>query len=293
MLDQHHQSPSLHAETRRLTVNGIDMAYRRFGHQGETPPLVLLQRFRGTMDHWDPALIDALASDREVIIFDTVGVGASQGVSPASVHGMADNAAAFIQALNLGPVDILGWSLGGITTFSLLLHHADLVRRAVIAAATPGGVDGARPAPQKVWEVAAKPVNDDEDFLYLFYEETPQGRQVGQRQLDRLNTSRADASPAVSPETVKAQFAALMATREADAMLEQLAEVKTPVLIANGVNDIMVHSLASFAAAERMTNATCIIYPASGHGFLFQYAERFAADVTRFLDADIDKDHGV
>jgi pimeloyl-ACP methyl ester carboxylesterase len=55
-------------------ANGIDYAYRDVGDG--TPP-VLLQHFRGNLDNWDPALLDALASGRRVVTFDNAGVGGS------------------------------------------------------------------------------------------------------------------------------------------------------------------------------------------------------------------------
>ncbi|HLB20328.1 MAG TPA: hypothetical protein VK613_14505, partial [Gaiellaceae bacterium] len=60
------------ASTRRVTANNtIAYAYRDFG-EGDVP-LILLQHFRGNLDNWDPALIDALAAERRVITFDNVG----------------------------------------------------------------------------------------------------------------------------------------------------------------------------------------------------------------------------
>ena len=69
-------APATHnaAETRFVEAAGIAFAYRRFGRPAGLP-LVLLQHFRGNLDNWDPALADALAAEREVILVD----------SPASV----------------------------------------------------------------------------------------------------------------------------------------------------------------------------------------------------------------
>ena len=100
------------APTQFVEANGIRFAYRRFGKSGGVP-LVLNQHFTGTMDHWDPAITDALAKDREVILFNNAGVSSSSGEVPTSIEGMAANAIALIGALGLSKVDVLGFSIGG------------------------------------------------------------------------------------------------------------------------------------------------------------------------------------
>jgi pimeloyl-ACP methyl ester carboxylesterase len=73
---------------------------------------VLFQRFRGNLDNWDPAPIDALASDRRVVTFDKVGVGGSTGTTPSTVRQMAIVAIGFLDALELAQADLLGFSIG-------------------------------------------------------------------------------------------------------------------------------------------------------------------------------------
>jgi pimeloyl-ACP methyl ester carboxylesterase len=92
-------------------LNGIEYAYRDTGGEGG-PPLVLLQHFRGNLDNWDPALIDALASARRVITFDNAGVGGSTGTTPDTIEQMARDAIAFLTAMGFGQVDLLGFSIG-------------------------------------------------------------------------------------------------------------------------------------------------------------------------------------
>jgi hypothetical protein len=57
------------APTQILQVSGHSYAYRRFGN-GSGLPLLCLQHFTGTLDNWDPAVSDPLASAREVILYD-------------------------------------------------------------------------------------------------------------------------------------------------------------------------------------------------------------------------------
>lgn len=270
------------AETQYVEADGVRFAYRTLGDAQDGIPLVLCHRLRGTMDDWDPALLDALAAERPVIVFDNAGVGASTGETPASVPHMANAAAAFIRQ-HADQVDVLGWSMGGMVGFSLALDHPELVRRLVVAGSTPGGVEGSRPAPAKVWEVASKPVNDAEDFLYLFFPETEDGRAAGQDHLARLGRRTEEPVPPVGRAAAMAQLQAIGAFSTQTATLDRLPEMRQPVFMANGVDDIMVHAYASYAAVERLPKGQCTIYPASGHGFLFQHHARFAADVHQFL----------
>jgi pimeloyl-ACP methyl ester carboxylesterase len=99
-------SAYLAAPTKMIrAANGIDYVYREIGNK--TPALMLLQHFRGNLDTWDPALVEALADDRRIVTFDNAGVGGSTGTTPSTITQMARDAIAFLDALELGPVDLL------------------------------------------------------------------------------------------------------------------------------------------------------------------------------------------
>ena len=196
----------LSAPTRYVEADGIRYAYRRFGASTGTP-LLFLQHLRGGMDHWDPAVTDGLAANRPVILFDNAGVAASSGETPATMESLADHAAAFIGALELRQVDVLGFSIGGHTAQALALRHPQLVRRMVIAGSRPrAGVDeGTDP---DVPEVATRhKVPTLEDFLFLFFEPTPAsqaaGREFWQRRLtaERLTSTRPPARQPCGPRS--------------------------------------------------------------------------------------------
>ena len=122
--------------TRRVGAgNGIEYAYRDLG--ASDVPLVLLQHFRGNLDNWDPALVDALAADRRVVAFDNVGVGATTGRTPNTVEAMAHDAIAFLEAMDLQRVDLLGFSIGSFVAQQIALVRPDLLRRVVLAASAP------------------------------------------------------------------------------------------------------------------------------------------------------------
>src|SRR5882724_10889887 len=104
---------SINAPTQFLEVKALGRyAYRRFG-KGPGLPLLLLQHFTGTLDNWDPALTDALAEGRELVLFDNAGIGRSSGSVPTTIAGMAKHGAAFLEGLGVSTCDVLGFSLGG------------------------------------------------------------------------------------------------------------------------------------------------------------------------------------
>src|ERR1700730_12866963 len=129
------------APTQFVEANGIRFAYRRFGKAGGVP-LVFNQHFTGTMDHWDPAVTDGFAKDREVILFNNAGVSSSSGEVPSTAEEMARNAIAFIKALGLKRVDVLGFSLGGLVAQEITLQAPDLVRRLIGDGTGPRGGQG-------------------------------------------------------------------------------------------------------------------------------------------------------
>lgn len=270
-------------ETRFIEVGGVRYAYRRVG-ASEGAPIIMLNRFRGTMDEWDPAFIDALAAGRPVVLFDNVGVARTNGVASHQLVGWADGAAAFIDALGYDSVDVFGFSFGGLVGQELAYRRPDLVRRLIIAGSGAGYVEGANLRPQAI-TVATRPTNTDADFLYLFFRDTPTSQAAGQAHLARLRQREDAFESLVSETTWKAMLAAGsdVGTPETS-LLNRAPSLDKPVLVANGVEDIMIPTIQSYRLAEALPNARLIIYPDSGHAFMFQYPDHFAAEVLQFLD---------
>lgn len=261
------------------------VAYRRFGPTGSTP-VVFFQRFRGTMDHWDPAFVDVLAAEHDVILFDNIGVGRSGGVSPDTFGGMASTAVDFLRALGIEQIDAVGWSIGGFVAQLVALDEPGFVRRLLVLGSGPGGQNGAPGPEPKSIEVMVKPENDDEDFLYLFFGQHEDGRRRGSESLRRLESRLTPDAPQVGPETIQAQLHAIGAWgKDEGSAWERLEELDIPVLVANGAHDVMVHAEHSFKMAQRLADATTVIYSDAGHGFLFQHPEEFGATALRFLAA--------
>src|SRR6202166_370676 len=126
------------APTQFLEVKKQKYAYRRFG-KASGLPLLCLQHFTGTLDNWDPAVTDPLASGREVILFDNAGVGRSTGEVPQTVAGMAGHAMVFLDALGIQTCDVIGYSLGGMVALQMVQDRPSIFRRMILVETAPRG----------------------------------------------------------------------------------------------------------------------------------------------------------
>jgi pimeloyl-ACP methyl ester carboxylesterase len=238
------------------------------------------------MDDWDPAFLDRVSSGRQVIIFDNVGVARSTGEPSPRLTGWAENAGNFIDALGFTQVDLLGFSFGGLVAQELTLQRPQLVRRLIIVGSGAGYVEGHNVRAEAI-QVATKPVNTDEDFLYLFFKDTPTSQAAGRAYLARLR-ERADAfAEPVSERSWKAMLSAGGDVGTPKTSLQNRVDsIQQPVLVANGDEDAMIPTYQSYVLAQTIPNARLIIYPDSGHAFMFQYPLEFGDEVLRFLAED-------
>jgi len=271
-----------------LTVeaaNGITYAYRRFGTSGgQWPPLVFLQHFRGNLDNWDPLLVDTIAAHREVILLDNTGVGLSSGKVPVTVTEMAHDAIAFLDALELDRVDLLGYSLGGMVAQEIALLRPRVVRRIILAGTGPRG---GRQMHGWIFDIERTANNADngiEDLLHIFFEVTETSRALGMEYIQRAFSRTEERDKPNGPEVTRAQYDAIVEWGIPEpSRLERLAGITQPTLVANGDNDMMIPTVNSQLLADRLPNVRLRIYPDAAHGFLFQYPRQFAELVTEFL----------
>lgn len=266
-----------------MSFDWLNTSYGRVAWTEDGPdgavPLLLLQRFRGTVDDWDPDFIAAISCGRRVIRFDSAGIGRSGGSVPDSIFGKAAIAAAVIRGLGLEIVDVLGWSLGGSVSLQLALDSPNLVRRLIVAASSPGAItDGPQPHP-RVREVMTRSTNDETDFLFLFYPETKTAIASGRASLRRIATQ-----PARGPQVTTEAFTRQMrAISNWPGVLHRAAEFSLPMLVANGAHDAMLPAYRSYILSQNAPNAKLVLYPDAGHAFLFQDIEDFAAEIDWFL----------
>jgi pimeloyl-ACP methyl ester carboxylesterase len=263
-------------------ADGIDYAYRELGEG--TPPMVVLQHFRGNLDNWDPALIDALASARRVVTFDNAGVGGSMGTTPSTIREMARDAIAFLDAMEFEQVDLLGFSIGSFVAQEIALIRPAAVRRLILASSAPQGAAGMHGwAPEVIGAVGGSNPSPD-GYVSVFFTRSPASRQAGKEALGRLTARTEDRDKPTTWQTRQAQYDAVCAWGVPDhSLLQRVRAIDMPVLIANGDSDPMILPHYSHLLAGLIPQSQVKIYPDSAHGFLFQHHAEFAGDVERFL----------
>jgi pimeloyl-ACP methyl ester carboxylesterase len=271
-------------------ANSVEYAYRETGDTGDTAagtggvPLVLLQHFRGNLDSWDPALIDALATGRRVVTFDNAGVGGSGGTTPDTIEQMARDAIAFLAAMEFTHVDLLGFSIGSFVAQQIVLVRPSLVRRLVLASAAPKGAAGMHGWAAEVMDAVGTPHTAPEGYLEVFFARSASSVQAGRETLRRLYARSDNRDEATTWATREAQYDAVCAWGIPEhALLERLGALGMPVFVANGDSDPMILPRYSYLLAGLIPDARLKIYPDSAHGFLFQHHAEFAADVGAFL----------
>jgi pimeloyl-ACP methyl ester carboxylesterase len=273
------------APTRFVEVDGIPFAYRRFGNPIGTP-IVLLQHFMGNLDNYDPAITDALATGREVILTDNVGVGRSAGAAPETVAGMARDAAARIDALGLEHVDLFGFSMGGFVAQQIAADRPELVRRLVLVGTGPRGGEGmGQLAPDVVPLFGTAYDPQDLMWLPIFFSPSEESQAAGRRFVERIRGRTEDRDVPVSEATVAAHAAAAGEWgAAAPGSFDYLNRIAHPALVVNGSDDIVVPTVNSYILQQNLPNAELILFPDSNHGSQFQFTELFNRYLTDFVD---------
>jgi pimeloyl-ACP methyl ester carboxylesterase len=263
-------------------ANGIDYAYRQLGDGPVS--LVLLQHFRGNLDNWDPALIDSLASTRRVVTFDNAGVGASTGTTPSTVAQMADDAIAFLAAMELDQVDVLGFSIGSFVAQEMALIRPALLRKLVLASSAPQGADGMHGWAPEVIQAVGEPELNPAGYLGVFFTSSESSQRAAQQALERMLGRTGEPDEPTTWQTRQAQYDAVCAWGIPNhSMLQRVSAIDGPVFVANGDSDPMILPHYSYLLAGLIPQARLKFYPDSAHGFLFQHHAEFAADVDGFL----------
>ena len=263
-------------------------AYRRLGG-GIKRPLICLQHFTGTLDNWDPAVTDPLASNREVILFDSAGVGRSTGQVPTTVAGMATYALDFLDALCLASCDVLGFSLGGMVAQQMALERPSIVHRMILVGTAPRGGDDIMhlEKPNLARHLGDPTLKGYAVLQKIFFAESPSSQAAGGAFIERLAQRKEDLDTPSGPNVAAAQIAAFREWEQPSVReFADLNGVQQPTLVVNGIHDEMIPVSNSYRLIESLPNAVLLVYPDSGHGSLFQFYESFTRQASAFLTSN-------
>ena len=277
------------ASTQFLQARAERYAYRRFGNPSTHLPLLFLQHFTGTLDNWDPAVTDAIALDREVILFDNAGVGRSSGSVPPTVAGMAGHALAFLKALGLETCDVLGFSLGGMVAQQMVQDRPSVFRKIILVGTAPrGGEDIMHLEKPTLAKYLQDPSLKGYAVLQkIFFAPTESSQAAGQAFIERLAQRKNDLEPASGPAVAQAQIAAFREWEQfTGERFADLKSIRQPALVVNGIFDEMIPVRNSYYLSAHLPNAVLMTYPDSGHGSLFQFHDSFTRQAAAFLCSD-------
>ncbi|MBX2875636.1 MAG: alpha/beta hydrolase [Saprospiraceae bacterium] len=274
------------AKTAYLNFEGIKYAYRVFGKSSDVPVL-LLQRFRATMDDWDPAFLNAIAKERQVIVFNNAGVATSTGEVPTTIKGAADHAAKLARGLGYAQVDIIGWSMAGFTAQVMAIEYPDLVRKVILIGTGPGGSpETSPPALDGVFDIATRPTYQQLEHELLFFTDSPEGKAAAEASLNRINRARGGELEAPTTSTVMERQAKAITAFwfEGDGgYFSKLKNLTQPTLIINGDRDAFFDVKGQWLLYREIPNARLSIYPMAGHGAHHQFPKHVGSSILHFL----------
>ncbi len=269
------------APTRTVSVGGVSYAYRELGSRTGVP-VVLLTHLAAVLDNWDPRVVDGIAAQHRVIAFDNRGVGASTGKTADTIEAMAADAVAFIRALGLEQVDLLGFSMGGMIAQVIAREQPQLVRRLILAGTGPAGGEGIENVTKiSHLDTVRALVTLQDPKQFLFFTRTANGRRAGKEFLARLKERTGNRDKVISIRSYLTQLKAIH--RWGLETPADLSTIEQPVLVVNGESDRMVPAKNSSDLARRLPNSELVIYPDAGHGGIFQFHEQFVGKALEFL----------
>ena len=276
----------LAAPVRYVEIPGARLGYRI---AGRGTPLVLIPGSSNTMAEWDPPFLNRLARQHRLIIFDNRGTGTSTGsVSNLTVGLMARDTANFIARVAGPQANVLGWSMGGYVAQRLALDYPGRVRRLILVSTNPGSPAATPPTPAALKILTDPNATQAQRMSILF----PKNQQAAGAKWSAAvgaafaaNHYQPGNSFTIPPATATAQINAAgpLWLGPGRGVLNQLQRIQQPVLVAAGRNDVVVPIANVRLFNGRVPHLTTVVYPDSGHAFLFQFPLRFADEVNLFI----------
>jgi pimeloyl-ACP methyl ester carboxylesterase len=261
-----------------IPVEGARIAYCRVGNG---PPLLVLNGFAATSVDWDPSFISGLASCNELILLDNRGIGNStDDGEPFDIAQLADDSAHVIETLGFERTSVVGWSMGGFVAQTLALQHPDRVNKLILLSTDPGGSHADLASPT-VWsqlvDTSGTPHEQARRLLFLLFPSA-----VAESLYRQFGDIVAAARARLSPDLVNRQATAMDAWH-GNGVGDRLREIRGPVLIATGSEDIVIPPSNALKLVNAIPGAWLAQFPRGGHAFMAQYPRRLADLINGFL----------
>ena len=261
-----------------IPVDAAQIAYCRLG---EGRPLVMLNGFGATSADWDPSFIDRLASSNELILLNNRGIGGSTDDGQSfDIAKLADDTARVIETLGIERANVMGWSMGGFIAQAFALKHEGHVEKLVLLSTDAGGIE-ADPASPDVWsqlvDTSGTPDEQARRLLSLVFP-----NDVADSFYREFGDIVAAARAQLSVEFLKRQAAAMDAWHR-NGVASQLREIRVPVLIAAGTEDIVIPASNALKLVNEISGAWLAQFPHGGHAFMAQYPRVLGDLINSFL----------
>jgi len=261
-----------------IAANGAQIVCRTIG---KGPPLVVLNGFGATSSDWDALFIGRLAPSNKLVLVNNRGIGGSTDDGESfDIAKLADDTALVIETLGVERANVMGWSMGGFIAQALALKHANRVDKLVLLSTDSGGIEADLASPD-VWsqliETSGAPNEQARRMLFLLFP-----NDVAERFYRQYGDMVAAARAQLSVELLKRQAAAMDAWHR-NGVASQLREIRVPVLIAAGMDDIIIPASNALKLVNAIPGAWLAQFPHGGHAFMAQYPRRLADIINSFL----------
>jgi pimeloyl-ACP methyl ester carboxylesterase len=268
-------------ETSFADTGDRKIAYRSYG---KGKPIIFVNRFRGTLDTWDPLFIKMMAKKFNVITFDYSGIGSSTGNMAPDIVIVAKDVKDLADALKLNTIIVLGWSYGGLVAQAVTLLYPNLVSHSILVGTNPPGKNEV-PFEQVFLDAALKPINDFDDEVVLFFEPKSQISLAAAKASHERIHKKIDVKKIPSTmEAFQVYFAGGDAFKE-DILnfREQIKKTKIPILIISGDHDVSFAVENWYTIVNEMVNTQMIVYSETGHAPQHQYPEMTSKYIINFV----------
>lgn len=277
-------APTIGAHTRQVEVNGVRLTY---SEQGSGAPVVMVHGSLSDLRIWEAQRLAIAQRYRYVALtqryFGTDRWSGDGRDFTQSVH--AADLATFIRSLNSGPVHLVGWSYGGLTTLLVAKEHPDLVRtltvhepgiRSLILDTAEGRQASTEFSRALVPAVAAAKAGDALQAARLFHEAMfslpPGGFETEPPAIQRIVLDNA-----------RTMILALHAPPPPTLSCESLKTVGSPTLVTLGENAQPQYRMIAERVAACLGNASLAIIPAANHDAPVRNPGVFNATLLSFL----------